>query len=115
MTRCRLHPHDAAAGATHRRYTGIKCRRPSGQARDRIAVCQHAHVSSPPRRGWRWGTRPRLLAALTARAQTTAAVAERARLPLDVAYSALWHAHRVGAVAHSPPRRPGDCARWRLP
>lgn len=29
MTRCRLHPHDAAAGATYHRATGIKCRAPS--------------------------------------------------------------------------------------
>lgn len=29
MTRCRLHPHDAAEGATYHRATGHKCRAPS--------------------------------------------------------------------------------------
>jgi hypothetical protein len=117
VTRCALHPHDAEEllGATHRSATGVKCRWPRGQARDRIAVCQRTHVSTPPRQRGGRSTRARVLSALTARAQTTAAVAARARLPQDTAYGALWHAQVAGLAVRTGRARPGATVTWRLP
>lgn len=55
MTRCRLHPHDAAEGATYHRATGHKCRsplvHPAAACRVRLgrAVVERGTVSRPVR------------------------------------------------------------------
>lgn len=115
MTRCRLHPHDAEdlRGATHRRYTGIKCTLARSVP---LGLCLREPMR--PRHGGKHaGATPQatcILAALRRSPLPTPALAGAAGLDGIELKDLLWRLSRAGLIRKAAGWRPGTLATWEM-